>query len=236
MVPLDSSVYDESQFNSRSYNAFGNIGNIKRISHLEFGPIGIGFDEKYYTYMFEERVTGISERIKVLAYLSYYKKWLESIGHFKAKQLIFPIEYWENTLNKMCVAMSEMVCLDLQIQSSRNYYKDIKDNYPHNVQFIKQIDNNTLQWIKSRPHCIRLQVLDVGVGLDFFIGLQFNESFFKALEFRPSLSDGMKGFGFNDLWQSRNYCIMIEKTMGKEEPSDYWKSIGIQAPVFTFGD
>lgn len=88
MVPLDSSVFDESQDKTRSYYALGNLGQIKRIIKLELDKIDNLSDTRYYSYVFEEKLPTFSESKKCVSHIMYYIEWLKSLNCERAINVI----------------------------------------------------------------------------------------------------------------------------------------------------
>lgn len=156
----------------RTYNAFGNVNKIKRITHIEHCVVDSFSEQKYYNYIFEERNDTVNETTKGIAYLNYYRDWLTSLGEVRAKNLLMSIDFYKSKKATINDELQNAEAIDSfntdkeTKKTNRDYFHDTLTLYPNKVTYVKKLSDNTLHYIKSRPHMMRLSRANFVSGID----------------------------------------------------------------------
>lgn len=148
---------------------FGDLKSIKRIIKWEHS-----LGDKLYSYHVEDNDQSF-DKIKQSNYFMYYKDWLESLGHKRAKDLKECMETWVNrndTLQKIYKDLKndiifknintvnlakEVLQLDSSSSNSSDGSKGSRNRIERNrFEHIIQVSERTKEWIRHMPYMSRL--------------------------------------------------------------------------------
>ena len=175
VFPLDSRVYDTD---CSELSAFYGIDQIKRIILLENyknnGLVRLTVEDSDPIYVKEvspSRFFGFE----------YFKEWLLSLGNDKAKKLKESLEAFKKR--------SQSISFEIA-QVDTDYFNLIKPQnelscnlkWTHGKKYIKQISNNTKEWINSQYYISKIHETDLRSGSTTLVAIEISQKIYDLLE------------------------------------------------------
>lgn len=222
VFPLNSRVYDTDCF---EMSAFYGIDQIKRVIRLEnYKQNGLvrliveDCDPIYVNEVSPSRFFGFE----------YFKEWLLSLGSDKAKKFKESLEEYKKRIQRISFEIAQV---DSDYFSLIKPQNELNGNtkWTHGKKYIKQLSDNTKEWINSQHIISKIHETDLRSGAMTLVAIEISQKIYDLLNIHASQSSDSKGFDVLKAIQYQDLAHVYTELFS--ESATLWQDKSIQERI-----